>query len=328
VVDVEQRLIAEGLPIEEIQALCDVHGQVLDGHVVAPPTETGADHATRVFSREAEALSELARAIRALDTAEAAALRSAWQGLMDVDTHYRRKDNLLFAVLEKAGIHGPPRVMWGIHDEIRPDVESTWAALREGARVEGVIAERALAGVIDMIAKEQQILLPLCRDTLTDADWMEVQRQSLDIGYCLVSLKSDWAPTDLLPTAGEPAEDVISNMPDGVLRMFTGSLTMGQLPATLEVLPRDLTFVDADRRCATSVTERAACSTVTGRSSAATCVCATRPTASTSSNRSCRTSAPAASPAPASGSRSETASCTSSTSRYAIRRAPTSAAST
>jgi len=246
VVEVEQRLIAEGLPIEEIQALCDVHGQVLDGHVVAPPSVNEADHPASVFSRENDALSALVAELRALDPADTQARRAAWQRLMDVDKHYRRKENLLFPYLEKAGIHGPPQVMWGRHDAIRADLKATWAALREGAPVDESVAERALAGVVDMIAKEEQIFLPLCRDTLTDGDWLEVQSQSLDTGYCLVAPTSDWAPSGLLPMASAALEVASAGLSDGVLRLFTGSLTTPQLTALLEALPLDLTFVDAD----------------------------------------------------------------------------------
>ncbi|MEZ5197408.1 MAG: hemerythrin domain-containing protein [Bacteroidales bacterium] len=39
--------------------------------------------------------------------------------LWDVDKHYQRKENLLFPYLEKYGITGPPKVMWGKHDETR-----------------------------------------------------------------------------------------------------------------------------------------------------------------------------------------------------------------
>ena len=244
VVEVEQRLIREGLPIEEIQALCDVHGQVLDGHVVAPPGSPDADHPATVFARENAALSDLVARIRGLDAADAEALRAAWQRLMDVDKHYRRKENLLFPYLEKAGIHGPPQVMWGRHDEIRADLKATWRALRAGEPADGAVAERALAGVVDMVAKEEQIFLPLCRDTLTEGDWLEVQRQSLDIGYCLVAPASDWAPSGLLPMASEDASSSAGT--DGVVRFFTGSLDLPQLTSLLEALPLDLTFVDAD----------------------------------------------------------------------------------
>lgn len=244
VVEVEQRLIREGLPIAEIQALCDIHGQVLDGHVVAPPGSPDADHPATVFSRENAALRDLAERIRALAAGDDDARRAAWQRLMDVDKHYRRKENLLFPYLEKAGIHGPPQVMWGKHDEIRADLKATWQALRAGEPVDEAAASRALAGVVDMVAKEEQILLPLCRDVLGDGDWFEVQRQSLDVGYCLVAPTNDWAPSGLLPMASEDG-GVAAGL-DGVVRLFTGSLDLPQLTALLEALPLDLTFVDAD----------------------------------------------------------------------------------
>lgn len=244
VVEVEQRLIREGLPVEEIQALCDVHGHVLDGHVVAAPASPDADHPATVFTRENDALAELVARIREIDPTDTAGRRAAWQRLMDADKHYRRKENLLFPYLETAGIHGPPRVMWGRHDAIRADLEATWRALRAGEPVDEDVAERALAGVADMIAKEEQIFLPLCRDTLTEADWFEVQRQSLDYGYCLVAPTNDWAPSGLLPMAPEDTGAVADL--NGVVRLFTGSLDLPQLTALLEALPLDLTFVDAD----------------------------------------------------------------------------------
>jgi DUF438 domain-containing protein len=134
--------------------------------------------------------------------------------------------------------------MWGKHDEIRADLRATWTALRAGGPVDEGIAARALDGVVDMIAKEEQIFLPLCRDALTEADWLEVQRKSLDYGYCLVAPARGWSPSGLLPlAAADPGEGAGLA---GVLRTFTGTFDLQQLTALLEVLPLDLTFVDAD----------------------------------------------------------------------------------
>ena len=45
--------------------------------------------------------------------------RGLFNGLYDVDKHYQRKEYLLFPDLETQGVTGPPKVMWGKHDEIR-----------------------------------------------------------------------------------------------------------------------------------------------------------------------------------------------------------------
>ena len=47
------------------------------------------------------------------------ALISLLNQLIDVDKHYLRKEYLLFPYLERTGVTGPPKVMWGKHDEIR-----------------------------------------------------------------------------------------------------------------------------------------------------------------------------------------------------------------
>ena len=49
---------------------------------------------------------------------------------MDVDKHYQRKEYLLFPYLEKNEITGPPKVMWGKHDEIRDQLKGCIEILR------------------------------------------------------------------------------------------------------------------------------------------------------------------------------------------------------
>src|SRR5690606_40896304 len=46
-------------------------------------------------------------------------LHGKLNALMDVDKHYLRKEYLLFPYMEAHGITGPPKVMWGKHDETR-----------------------------------------------------------------------------------------------------------------------------------------------------------------------------------------------------------------
>ena len=42
VVEVEQELISEGLPVEEVLKLCDIHQLVLDGHIDQSGAKTGS----------------------------------------------------------------------------------------------------------------------------------------------------------------------------------------------------------------------------------------------------------------------------------------------
>ena len=121
---------------------------------------------------------------------------------MDVDKHYLRKEYLLFPYLEKGGVTGPPKVMWGKHDEIRDLLKGSLEVLKTpGITREELLASTeivlrpAVKGVADMIVKEEEILFPMLMDALTDADWYEIQKQSLEFGYCLYDPPAEWAPS-------------------------------------------------------------------------------------------------------------------------------------
>lgn len=123
VVEVEQELIAEGLPEEEILRLCDIHTMVLDGSIDVSAAKTvPAGHPVDTFKQENRALEEyISKAKQLFDKGNKLnagevneyllQMKSVFNALSDVDKHYKRKEYLLFPFLEKAGITGPPKVM-------------------------------------------------------------------------------------------------------------------------------------------------------------------------------------------------------------------------
>ena len=259
VVEVEQELIAEGISQAEIQEFCDIHTAVLDGqidHSMAKLVPPG--HPVDTFRKENEALASVTErvmalvehvgALRATDVSgRVLELRALFNELGDLDKHYRRKENLLFPYLEQRGITGPPTVMWGKHDEIRTALKAAREALAAAAEatpeeLAAVASGRlvpAVRGVDDMIMKEEQILLPMCMDTLTDLEWFEIHRQTPEIGFCLYDPKVEWAPRNIdVPAAAEVQGDGV--------RMPSGMLSPAELTAILNTVPFDLTFVDAD----------------------------------------------------------------------------------
>lgn len=113
VVEVEQELIWEGLPEEEVLKFCDIHTQVLEGHI----DQTGAKyvppgHPVDTFKKENRELEKLigdmgqlfgmapflqAKEVKGWLTK----IHGMLNNLMDVDKHYQRKEYLLFPYLEK-----------------------------------------------------------------------------------------------------------------------------------------------------------------------------------------------------------------------------------
>jgi DUF438 domain-containing protein len=259
VVEVEQELINEGLPTEEVLKLCDIHTKALRGAIDAGgDNDVPAGHPVDVFQKENKALawevSQLERLFAELQALPEGAdsqpllhdIRVRFNALMDVEKHYLRKENLLFPFLERRGITGPPTVMWGKHDETREllkagidALEATGeATVAEAAAVIDMVLRPATEAVSGMIDKEEQILLPMCLDTLDEDDWVQIARGSAELGYCLVVPEVEWRP------AGEPEEQEAEN--GGRIRLPSGSFAPVELEMVLNTIPFDVTFVDAD----------------------------------------------------------------------------------
>jgi hypothetical protein len=258
VIEVEQELIAEGLPEEEVLSLCDAHSAVLHGNVDLSASKSIPEgHPVDVLIQENKLLKRLSdnttEEILALkyrhgeDYDEAILrIRGYFNQLMDVDKHYQRKEYLIFPYLEKVGITGPPKVMWGKHDEIRDLLKGSIEILQSPELTKDdlqasaeIILLPALKGVFEMTIKEEEILFPMLMDTLADGDWYEIQKQSLEIGYCLYDPQVEWKP------AGIETEDINTIQKEGGnIQLPTGGFTAEELLSILNTVPFDMTFVD------------------------------------------------------------------------------------
>ena len=132
VVEVEQALMADGMAVEEILNLCDLHSAAMrDALDTSGQKEVPPGHPVDTFRRENEALiGEVTLTERLIgqivdmaadrDASEPVGeIRLRFSRLSDIDKHYSRKENLLFPFLEKHGIDGPPKVMWGKWREVK-----------------------------------------------------------------------------------------------------------------------------------------------------------------------------------------------------------------
>jgi DUF438 domain-containing protein len=262
VVEVEQELLEEGLPQEEVLKLCDIHSAVLEGNVDLSASKSIPEgHPVDVLVQENKALAavidETNAQIAALDQIDDAELQATtleltalFNQLIDVDKHYLRKEYLIFPYLEQLGVTGPPKVMWGKHDEIRDLLKGSLEVLKtpgitkeELLASTEIVSQPAVKGVADMIVKEEEILLPMLMDALSDADWYEIQKQSLEFGYCLYDPPVEWAPPGV-----EAVSPVAIQQREGRIELPTGSFSAEELLAILNTLPVDITFVGSDDR--------------------------------------------------------------------------------
>lgn len=293
VAQAEEELLREGVPVEQLTAACDHHAAaVRESLPQAGGGDYPAGHPIETFRSENVALERLCQAVLkhlpvllAEDKPIAAEavehLREVLNQILDLDKHYLRKEHLLFTCLERHGITGPSKVMWAKDDEIRAllgkyeqaiDAEIAEASAW-GQRVMAT-AQLAMPAIIDMIFKEEQILLPMAEKTLTETEWIEIWAQSPQFGWCIVDPGRDYRPSAVAllkataPRAPRPAKDsLIGGAAEGggvslamtpatapappaagAIMFPTGALTLEQLIAIFNTMPVDLTFVDADDR--------------------------------------------------------------------------------
>lgn len=270
IAQLEQELIQEGLPEAEIKSLCDVHVSVFkEGLERQEKPEEQGGHPIHTFKKENRAIERVIKDLRALfhkiktGTENPGELLQNWREwhsyLQEIEKHYSRKENILFAYLDKHGVSGPPAVMWAIHDDIRAQLKKIAKVIAaEHVNKETLLkliedtAEPAFKAIEDMIYKEENILFPMSMETLTEGEWAAVAEQSGEIGYCLIEPDNAWVPSvppePVAPgTNVHKAEDaVMSGVQQGLLPFETGVLTLEQINLIFNHLPVDITFVDQE----------------------------------------------------------------------------------
>ena len=261
----EQALMDEGLPAEEIKRLCDVHVEIFKEALEEKDRpEPPMGHPIHTFMKENRAsekiMSETSMLMGRIGhpprpesfQENRQALGALVERLSDIDIHYTRKENQLFPMLEAHHFTGPSQVMWSIHDDIRAGLKQAREAIA-GSDPEGAITplKEAIQAIRDMIYKEEHILYPASLDMLTDAEWIKVKKGEADIGFAWVVPDTGWPediikePEDVPPEPAKVVQEVA-----GALGLDTGRMTLEQINLMLTHLPVDLTFVDENDRVA------------------------------------------------------------------------------
>lgn len=261
--DMEQALIREGMPVEEIQNLCDVHAAVLGASVQeihAPQNDDDqSGHPIHTFRLENKALESLLNNIiipeleqysASGDSENLSTLRKAFKDLWEIDKHYSRKENLLFPIMEKHGITAPPKVMWGVDDEIRADIKEARKLLDSETSHKEEIVEKVnivVNRVPEMIFKEENILFPMVLDSFSQNEWASITEASDEIGFCLIDPQGVWKPSNVSGIASsESKEEKAKTIQDGYVEFDAGKLLPDEINAIMNTLPIDITFVGSD----------------------------------------------------------------------------------
>ncbi len=252
----EEQLIREGMPVEEVRRLADLHVGVFKKALdVGDAPDTPEGHPVHTFTSENAAFTSIAADMDLLfeqlqigdSPARLGELKQPLQEALDklsrVEIHYQRKENQLFPFLEKHGITAPPQVMWSVHDEIRAKLKRTKEAL-ENYDTQALLenGKDCTQAIVDMVYKEDHILFPLSVKLLDQSEWIDITKGESDIGYAFEAPTVDWI--ERLATSEPAIEAREAGDVSDRLKLDTGLMTLGQINLVLKHLPVDLTFVD------------------------------------------------------------------------------------
>ena len=258
IAEIEQGLINEGLSPEEIKKFCNVHALLFQAALEKAPTqETSPSHPIFLFKLENREIEKIADSIKALvekdEIQNVSELRRKLEEslliLKQVETHYERKEQLLFPYLEKQGFMGPSKVMWGKDNEVRDLFRKAIDQLADvtGAAKLASFREDALnpllEEVVGMIFKEENILFPTALEKLEAGDWVEILRESEDIGYVFIQKPEETAVLEKHLRDSLLEETLIQG--DNIT-LPTGTISLNELMHLFNTLPVDITFVGKD----------------------------------------------------------------------------------
>ena len=243
IAQMEYNLVQDGVSVEEIQSLCDVHASLFQGSLAELHKDVLTINPITIFEEENLEFSALVDKAIKFKQETNNHLNVVKPFLLDliekfraVDAHYSKKENVFFPFLEKHGIETIPQVMWGVDNQIREKLKDSFITLNTSDDVNLIMDKfyQMVDMVKEMITKENMILFPLLRDTLTENDFKAIAQ----------ALENPEAGVYQSKEETQTVEEIESV--NGDIRMSMGRLSTTEVNALLNTLPFDMTFVDAN----------------------------------------------------------------------------------
>lgn len=122
-------------------------------------------------------------------------LKKAVHVFEEAELHHKREEDVLFPMLEKKGIDGPPSMMRMEHEELRKRKKGLKNAVMNAEKMNydefaSSVEENGnfIVSVLrEHINKENTILYPMSMEVIGDDEWKDVRKRFDKIGYCCFS---------------------------------------------------------------------------------------------------------------------------------------------
>ena len=163
---IEEELIKEGLPREEVMTLCDVHLAALKKFPETLKIEVPPGHPISILLQEHAfvkgVVQEMSPLVFSLEQDkdfgenEMTKAEELLGHLKEYNKHKVREENCLFPYLERHGVTQPPAIMWAEHDDQRQAIKEATRNLEGDKNIKPVAAadvSKIFAKNIDQVKK-------------------------------------------------------------------------------------------------------------------------------------------------------------------------------
>ncbi len=216
---IEQQLVKEGVRIEEILKLCDLHVELFKDILRSREVkDVSKGHPLDLLLKEndlilkqSEILAVYASALlKSQEENDAkniiARIKEVVLKLMSIKVHYRKIQMLIFPYLERRSIIAPTRVLWGREDQARTKLRQLLESLemldnRFDQTLILEIGNRALElarEISELVFRENKILYPTVQTLLSEGEWAAISSIAEKIGYIVETKGEKWS-TDAKP---------------------------------------------------------------------------------------------------------------------------------
>ena len=250
-----------GVTFEDVMKLCNVHANLFKGAIkdVEVTDSEHPGHPVQVFKQENLAFrAAIIRIRRILDNyknvedeeTQGAVLKGLNRQLNllgTFDIHYKRKEELMFPLMERYGHTAPPKVMWGVDDEIRDLFKEVLNEVQKLPNADILEIKEKFEIFVkefeEMIFKEEAILLMILLETFNQDDWLTIAHDSAIYGYAIITPTEEWIPhrEDFEQNADNvDAEETVQDELTKVIKTSEGEFTISFKPNKKEeIINRD-----------------------------------------------------------------------------------------
>jgi uncharacterized protein len=234
---------------------------IFDGLLVSDKLELPSGHPIRTYLDEVEAIRGVLGEMR--DLLSKKFIKNQWSELYEkleqINIHFSRKQNQLFAALENKGFDKPSKVMWTLDNNIKTIMKKAKSYLEADKDGEFLkLQAEVIEMVEDMMVKEEEILFPTSMELLTDEDFIRMRKGDDEIGYCLIDAPLSYGSEKEIDGTASVNNELLKDLSKVLLKhgvltsaannkeldVSQGKLTLEQINLIFKHLKVDLSYVD------------------------------------------------------------------------------------